>query len=62
MLWDFELETDRSTPAWRVDLVIINEKITFYLVDFVGLADHIRKLKEKKRIMNYSDPARGLKK
>ena len=63
ILWDFEIQTDYLTSAWRLDLVIVNKKKkkrTYWKEDFAVPADHGEKLKESKKRDTYLDLRREL--
>ena len=63
IFWEFETQTDYPIPTKRLDLVLINKKKrTFHLVHFAFQVDHGVKRKERKKINNYLDLARELKK
>ena len=68
LLWDFDGHTDPLITARKPDLIIINKKkkkkrkITYKIVDFAVLADHIIKLKETEKKDKYIDLVRELKK
>ena len=63
LLWDFNIQIDRLTPARRPDLIIINKnKRICKIVDFAVPVDHRINLKESEKKDNYLDRARELKK
>ena len=63
LLWDFEIQTDHLIWFRRPDHIIINKKErTCKIVACAVPADHIEKLKERKKRDEYLDIARKLKK
>ena len=58
ILWHFETQTDYLTPTKRQDLVLINKKRTWRIVDFTDLFDHRVLITERKTINKYLDLAR----
>ena len=47
------IQTDHLIPDRRSDLVIINKKRTYWIVDFAILADHWVKIKENEKRDEY---------
>ena len=62
LLWDLNIKTDHLISARRPDLIIINKKRTYKIVDFALPADHTIKLKESEKKDKYLNLARELKK
>ena len=64
LLWDFDIQTDHLISARRPDIIIIIKKKRefFKIVDLAVPADHIIKLKKRKKKDKYLDFARELKK
>ena len=62
LLWDFNIHTHHLIPARRPNLIIINKKGTFKIVNLAVPADHRIKLKEPEKKDKYLDLARELKK
>ena len=62
LLGDFNILTDHLIPARRPDLMIINKKKIYKIVDFAVPADHRIDLKESEKKDKYLDLARELKK
>ena len=62
LLWDFEIQMDYLISTSWPDLVIVNKKRTWQIVDFAVPADHRVKLKESKKRGKYLDLVRELKK
>ena len=60
-LWDFEIQTNHLISARRPELIIVNEKKSYRIVDFTIPADHRVKLKESEKKAKYLDLARELK-
>ena len=63
LLWNFQIQTYPLISARRPNLRIFNEKKkTCRIVNFVVLADHRVKLKEKKKKKQYLDLVREFRK
>ena len=60
--WDFDIHTDHWISARRPDLIIIDQKKKFKIVDFAVPVDHRIKLKECEKKDKYIDLASELKK
>ena len=58
-MWDFSIQTDHVTVAWRPDLVIVDKRRTCKL-DFAVTGDCRVKGKEKGKIEKYQDIRRKL--
>ena len=58
MLLDFEIQTDHLILARRPDLVIVNKKRTYRIVDFAVPVEHKEKQKESEKRNKYLDLAR----
>ena len=60
--WDFDIQTDHLISARQPDLIIINKKRTYKILDFADSADYRVKFKESKKKDKYLEIARDLKK
>ena len=63
LLWDFSIQTDHVTEAWRPDFVVVEKKRrTCKIIDFAVPEDSRIEEKEKEKIEKYQDLRRELQK
>ena len=62
LVWDFDKQTDHLNSARRPDLIIVNWKEFYRIVDIAIPADHKVKLKECEKKEKYLDHVREFKK
>ena len=60
ILWDFSIQTDHVTEAWRLNFVEVDKRRTCEIIDFAVPGDSRIEEKEKEKIEKYQDLRREL--